>query len=195
MIISKWLHSQKKGIWHGSITSTRNRTVVCHLTTGIRSEKRVVRRFCRANVIVYSHKPWNLALTWLPYGWNFLLASISRICRFHPYWRFVLASNFPPQSAYLEFLKILTTVVYVVRCWPERRYAAHDCTYIYRWQQAYMPRFSWVQQLMYFLPLKDTILKSMAAESEYCYWRNLWLHREDDTKLRSIYLWKHQSFK
>jgi len=68
------------------------------------------------------HKPWNLASTWPPYGWKSSRTSVSRIGRFHPYRRFALASNFPPQSAYLEFSKILTTVVYVVRC-----YAAHDC--------------------------------------------------------------------
>ena len=144
---------------------------------------------------VYKHKPWNLALTWPPCEWKSFQASVSRIWRFHPYWTFTLASNFPPQSAYLEFLKIVTIVVYVIRCWPECRCAAHDCTYIYRWQQAYLPCFSCVQHLMYFPPIKDTVLKSVTAESEYCYWRNLWLHRKYDTQLRNIRLWKHQSFK
>ena len=90
------------------------------------------------------------ALTWPPYGWTSFQASVSRIWRFHPYWTFALASNFPPQSAYLESLKILNTVIYAGRCWPERRYAARDCTHIYRLQQAYMPHFSWVQHLMQF---------------------------------------------
>ena len=46
---------------------------------------------------------------WLgpPNGWKFFQASVSRIWRFHAYWRFALASNFPPKSAYLGFSKIL----------------------------------------------------------------------------------------
>ena len=111
-------------------------TVMRRLTTWIRSEKRVVRRFCRcANVMecTYTnfeiwHKLWNLALTWPPYGWKSFQASVSTIVRSHPYWRFALVSNFSPQSAYLEFPKILITVVYAARRWPKSRYAAHDCT-------------------------------------------------------------------
>jgi hypothetical protein len=75
---------------------------------------------------VYSHKPWNLALTWPPYGWTSYQASISRIGRFHPHRKFALASNFPSQSAYLEFPNILTTIIRVVRHWPKCHYAAHD---------------------------------------------------------------------
>jgi hypothetical protein len=75
---------------------------------------------------VHLHKPWNLALTWPPCGWKSFQASVSRIGRFRPY-LFTLARNFPPQSAYLEFQKIHTTVVYAVGRWPKRRYATHDC--------------------------------------------------------------------
>ena len=75
---------------------------------------------------MYVHKPWNLALTCPPYGW-FFQASVPTIGRFHSNWKFAIASNFPPQSAYLGFPKILTTVVYAVRRWPKHRYAAHDC--------------------------------------------------------------------
>jgi len=77
----------------------------------------------------YLHKPCNLSLTWPPYGFESFQASISKIERFHPYWRFALASNFPPKSAYLDFLKILNTVVYVVCHRPKRRYVAHDRTW------------------------------------------------------------------
>ena len=69
-----------------------------------------------AEVSLYLNKPCNLALTWPPYGSESFLASISRIGRFNPYQIFALASNFPPQSAYLEFPKILTTVVYAFCC-------------------------------------------------------------------------------
>ena len=61
------------------------------------------------------------------YWWKSFQASVSRIGSFHPYWRYALASNFPPQSAYLEFPKISITVVYAVRRWPKRRYAGHEC--------------------------------------------------------------------
>ena len=100
------------------------------LSTGIRSEKRVVRRFRRcANVIKCTDT--NLE-TW---HWLGLLMDeslfghpFSELGRFHPHWKFALASNFPSQSSYLDFPKILNTVVYAVRRWPKRRYAEHDCT-------------------------------------------------------------------
>ena len=105
----------------------RGSSVMRHLTTGIRTEECVVRRFRRcANVIeclTQTLKPGNdLASLWM----KLLSGIVSRTGRFHPYWRFNLASNFPSHSAYLEFPKILTTVVYAVRRWPKRRYAAHD---------------------------------------------------------------------
>jgi hypothetical protein len=105
------------------------------LTTGIRSQKCVVRRFRpSANVIMYLCKPWNLALTRPPYGWKSFQTAVSRIRRYHPFWKFALASNFPPQSAYLDFPKFLTTVVYAVCRWPKRRYAESDCT-CWKWTQ------------------------------------------------------------
>jgi hypothetical protein len=110
-------------IWHY--------TVMRRLTMGICSEKCIVRHFCHhANVIECTYT--NLE-TWY---WLGLLmdeksfqTSFSTIGRFHPHWRFTLAGNFPPQSAYLEFPKILNTVVYAVRRWPKRHYAARDRTW------------------------------------------------------------------
>ena len=101
-------------------------TVMRFLTTGICSEKCVVMRFCHCANIIGStlYKSWNLAWTWPPYGWKSFQASFSRIGRFHPNWRCALASNFPPQSAYLEFPEILTTIIYAVRHWP------HDCFWL-----------------------------------------------------------------
>ena len=81
---------------------------------------------------VYLHKPWNLALTWPPYGCKSFQVSIPRIGRYHPNWRFPLASNFSPQSAYLDFPKILATVIYVFRRNP-KRYVAHDCIIFVFW--------------------------------------------------------------
>jgi len=77
---------------------------------------------------VYLHETWNLALTWPPYGWKSFQASISRIGRFHPYWKFGLAKFFSTISL-SRVSKILTTVPYVVRRWPKRHYAAHDCIF------------------------------------------------------------------
>ena len=111
----------------GLLKFKKNNSGAKRLTTGIHSEKCVIRWFCRCtNVIVYLHKPWNLALTWPPYGWKFFQASVSRILRFHPYWRFGLASNVPPQSALLEVPKILTTIIYAVRHWLEHCFVSHD---------------------------------------------------------------------
>jgi hypothetical protein len=78
---------------------------------------------------MYLHKPWNLTLTWPPYGWKSFQASVSGTGRFHPYWKFGLASNFPPRSAYLEFPKILTTITYAVCRWSKHRYVVHDCIF------------------------------------------------------------------
>jgi hypothetical protein len=102
------------------------------LTTEIHFEKCVIRWFHHhANVTECTlHKPWNLAFTWPPYRWKSFETSVSRIERFHPYWRFALASHFPPQSAYLEFPKILTTIIYTVRQRLKRCYAAHDCIHL-----------------------------------------------------------------
>jgi hypothetical protein len=75
---------------------------------------------------VYLQKPWNLALSSHPYGRKSFQASVSRIESFNPYWRIALERNFPPQSAYLEFPKILTTVRYAVDRWPKCHYVAHD---------------------------------------------------------------------
>jgi hypothetical protein len=40
-----------------------------------------------------------------PYGWKSFQVSVSRIGRFHPYWRFALASNFPPTVSLSEVSK------------------------------------------------------------------------------------------
>ena len=91
-----------------------HRTTVTHcLTTVIRSEKWVVRRFNHcANVIECTYT--NIE-TW---HWLGLVTDESPFR--HPYWRFALASNFPPQSAYLEFPKSLPLLI-------ESRSAAHEC--------------------------------------------------------------------
>jgi len=74
-------------------------------TTGIRSEKCVVRRFRRcANVIVQLHKPWNLTMTWPPFGWKSFHASVSRIGRFHPYWSFLWQVIFLQKFLPLSYL-------------------------------------------------------------------------------------------
>jgi hypothetical protein len=100
-------------------------TVMRRLTTGIRSEQSVVRRLRRrANV---TERTCTNLETWHCFG---LLMDespfLSKIGRLHPYWRYSLASNFPLQSVYLEFPKILNTVVYAVHRWPKCRYGAHD---------------------------------------------------------------------
>jgi hypothetical protein len=116
------------------------------LTTGLPSEKCVVRRFRHcANVMECSYT--NLE-TWhqlgFPYGLKSIQASVFRIGRFHSYWRFALASNFPPKSACLEFPKILTIVVYAVHRWLKRRYAAHGCTKIRKIRAYYTWLFNWI---------------------------------------------------
>jgi hypothetical protein len=110
-----------------------NCRVMRRLTTGIRSEKRVFRQFrCHANIInvlTQTLKPGiDLASFWMKFlsVIRFQLREVSSILKI---WRFALASNFPPQSAYLEFPKIQTTIAYAVRRWPERRYAVQDCVW------------------------------------------------------------------
>ena len=136
---------------------TNVKTVVRCLTTGIRSEKWVVMRFRRcANVTVYLHKPWNVALTWPLNVWKFFQASVSRRGRFQPYWRFAMVSNFPPQSAYLEFPKILTIVVYAVRRWTKHLYAAHYPSVLRGRTTGYQFRLAFTQK--YFEPISLQIV-------------------------------------
>jgi hypothetical protein len=107
-----------------------------HLTMGIRSEKCVVKWYRRRSN--FRECTYTNLETWHWLGFLMdespIRLSVSRIGRLHPYWRFGLASYFPPQSAYLELQKILTTVVYAVRRWPKRRYAAHGCSLLLQQQ-------------------------------------------------------------
>jgi hypothetical protein len=109
---------------------------------------------------VYLHKPWSLALTWPPYTCKSFQASISRIGRFHRYWIFALASNFPPQSAYLEFPKFLTTVVYAVQR-LKRHYVAHNCNYVI-WDVTPCS-ISWIPS--HYAPLKNVSIYQGADKS------------------------------
>jgi len=115
---------------------------MCCLTMGIRSEKCAVRwfHFC-VNVLECTYTNFE--------NWHWLghLTDKSPFRgpfperRFHPYWRFGLAGNFPPHSVYLDFLKILTTIIYAVRHWPKCHYAAHDRNVLFFGFVHYLPLY------------------------------------------------------
>jgi hypothetical protein len=126
---------------------------------------------------VYLHKPWNVALTWPPYVWKSFQASFSRRGRFQPYWRFVLLSNFPPQSAYLEFPKILTTVVYAVRRWTKRHYAAHYPSVLRGRTTGYQFRLAFTQKYFERISLQivslSVLWRCAFRDSPQTFWRSL----------------------
>jgi hypothetical protein len=79
--------------------------------------------FCACDITFQLASTYTNHATW---HWSGLLMGESPFRHlfpewFHSYWRFTLVRNFPPQLAYLEFPKILTTVVYAVRRWPKHR--------------------------------------------------------------------------
>jgi hypothetical protein len=116
-------------------------------------------------------------MTWPPYGWKYFLASVPRIGRIHPYWRFVLASNFPPQSAYLGFPKILTTVVYAVRRWLKRHYAAHYPSVLRGRTTGYQFRIAFTQKYFERISLQIVSLSVLwwcaFRDSSRSFWRSL----------------------
>jgi len=109
-----------------------------HLTKSIRSEKCVDRRLCRrANVYVYKSREYVVQYT-ANYTPRLLLLSYKPVQRVPA---LNSAGNCNSDILFLLYYIILyyiiydiyyiilqsygTTVVYAVRCWPKRRYAAH----------------------------------------------------------------------